>query len=681
MKDFFTEHKFSAPALAALIVVSMTALSVSAAGPLAGPPGGNVDARFYTVGTGILGSETFLVGSDGSISNPGSTNGGRVTVTDNDGFRTNITDNDAVNRYAIYADVSGSGTLTSTGIFGSTVAGTGVGGYSNTGYGMSAYSNIGTGIIAVTNGTNAGNFQAAGVNGVGVQGWASGTGSTGLQGYGLAYGVKGISIDAAGVGGWFRDSANVNTVNLGTSTAAVDATGIIKNAELTIAANGNISDSVGSVIVSDANGLTSIGATGFSKAVSGTHATSGNIGELGGSGYGVGGSAFSAGGYGMYGYGAGANGIGVHGQTVATGGSGVFGRSSANTSTGVYGQVDVGWTGSNAGQFVNVPSGQIARLGTPTYAVDTTGGINALNSTGMGVKGQTSAAGGYAGVQGIGPLYGVSGIGQDPVSIGGSFSGGNTGVIGSVSAVSASGIGVRGDGKGAGGAGVAGYDDDNAALATGVFGRALSAQGYGARFDGGLYGVFAEAVTAGGTGGWFRNSSGTTDAKLGTPTDAVLTSGTIRTTGTNNAMRLEGTGGWTSGAILNFGDSDYVHISEPVDDYIDIKSTNFTVNTSGNLYTSGHARAAGGFGAFVMQGIVSGASTATNGYTSISTPYCPSGQYLVDCSYYSSFSGSPVQWNVINLYHVGSNYCSLYARNTGATNTLYLQSVCFDPNA
>ena len=195
--------------------------------------------------------------------------------------------------------------------------------------------------------------------------------------------------------------------------------------------------------------------------------------------------------------------IAVYGTS--TNSTGVYGKST--NQTGVLGQ------GVTGGHFNNSAATVQADIATATNGVDAT------SNAGMGVKGTTTTAGGFAGVQGIGKTYGVSGIGQDAVSFGGSFSGGNTGVIGSVSG--ASGIGTRGDGKGSG-AGIAGYNPDNVASATGVFGRAEKSTGYGGRFEGGFFGVMSNAMTANGASGLFNSFAGSKRGLLCTHNEGVL---------------------------------------------------------------------------------------------------------------------------------------------------------------
>lgn len=105
------------------------------------------------------------------------------------------------------------------------------------------------------------------------------------------------------------------------------------------------------------------------------------------------------------------------------------------------------------------------------------------------------------------------------------------------------------------------------------------------------------------------------------------------------------------------------------------------LRVDGGVFINGHAKASGGFGAFVPQGIVSGSSTATDAYSYISTPSCPAGQLLVDCSIYGNLGSSNLGWEIIYLYHSGSNSCQFYGKNKGSSNSMNLQAVCWNPNA
>lgn len=157
--------------------------------------------------------------------------------------------------------------------------------------------------------------------------------------------------------------------------------------------------------------------------------------------------------------------------------------------------------------------------------------VSVTNNSGHGISSTTNDAGSYAGIRGVGQIFGVIG---SAVSMGGYFSGGTYGLVGENT--SSSGTGVRGVGKGSG-AGVAGYNDDATPLATGIFGRALGASGYGARLTGGLYGLLAEASQAAGNGALIRNFDGTKSVTLGNNTYAInaignsILNGDLRNTG------------------------------------------------------------------------------------------------------------------------------------------------------
>jgi len=67
-------------------------------------------------------------------------------------------------------------------------------------------------------------------------------------------------------------------------------------------------------------------------------------------------------------------------------------------------------------------------------------------------------------------------------------------------------------------------------------------------------------------------------ANVGGP---AYTSSQLNVGGANAALRVTGTGSYGSVGRINLGDGDYVHISEPTDDSMELKSSNFNVNSSG----------------------------------------------------------------------------------------------------
>lgn len=214
MKNTLTGRKFAAPSIVALIVVMLSTTIVSAQ-PTSSPTGGNVDARFSTLGVGVLGSEAFLIGSDGSVSNPGSTNGGVVNFSDG---------------------ITSTATGAASAVVGTATSGVGVSGFSTSNYGVSGWSTSGTGGV----------FQSSTNNGV----FARSEGASGVYGLGTTYGVYGEGLNTgSSVGGFFRSSATGTqpTALLGTPSAAVDAQGDIVNSSATF--NG------GQVRVVDANGF------------------------------------------------------------------------------------------------------------------------------------------------------------------------------------------------------------------------------------------------------------------------------------------------------------------------------------------------------------------------------------------------------------------------------------------
>lgn len=216
MKTHMKNRKFAALSIAALIVAIFSTGNVFAQ-PTSSPTGGNVDARFSTFGIGVLGSESFLVGNDGSVTNPGSANSGRVYINDPQGFQSVAT---------------GAGTA----ILGNADAGVGISGFSNSNYGASGWSISGAGGV----------FQSQTNTGV----FARSDGGIGLNALGTTYGVYGEGLNTgSSVGGFFRSSGTGTqpTALLGTPSAAVDAQGDITNS--------NAAFNSGEVRVVDANGF------------------------------------------------------------------------------------------------------------------------------------------------------------------------------------------------------------------------------------------------------------------------------------------------------------------------------------------------------------------------------------------------------------------------------------------
>lgn len=167
------KHPFSlvAPTIAAVTVVSLTALTVFAAGPTSTPTGGNVDANFNSLSIGPIGAETLLLNSAGQLStkagdfNP-------VLVNDTYGLRLEST-------VKGFESICASSSCTGAGNF-----------ISDGNSGISAYANGGSGIGGSFYGTFLGGF-----------GSGTGPGSTGLSGNGAAKGVAGTA--TAGTGGEF----------------------------------------------------------------------------------------------------------------------------------------------------------------------------------------------------------------------------------------------------------------------------------------------------------------------------------------------------------------------------------------------------------------------------------------------------------------------------------------------
>ncbi len=201
MKKFF-HFKVAAPSIAALAVVALTTFTVFAQ-PSSTPTGGNVDARFDTIGVGVLGSENLLIDSSGYISNPGTNAGGTVGFNDPDG-------------------------VTST-----TTSSTAIKGISTDGVGVAANSTNGNAISG--NSTNGIGVSGSSTNSNGVQGTASGSGygvmgsgSTGSIGYLGAphYGVYGLGGDV-GVWGGSNAVSGVGVSGVGSTNAIAGVQGTI----------------------------------------------------------------------------------------------------------------------------------------------------------------------------------------------------------------------------------------------------------------------------------------------------------------------------------------------------------------------------------------------------------------------------------------------------------------------
>jgi len=82
----------------------------------------------------------------------------------------------------------------------------------------------------------------------------------------ISQNVVGKPVSIVDVDGLKITGAGGNNVDLGSTTAAIDATGIVKNAGLTIAANGDISDTSGVINFNDAQGIQVSNGTGVMSA-------------------------------------------------------------------------------------------------------------------------------------------------------------------------------------------------------------------------------------------------------------------------------------------------------------------------------------------------------------------------------------------------------------------------------
>lgn len=204
-------------------------------------------------------------------------------------------------------------------------------------------------------------------------------------------------------------------------------------------------------------------------------------------------------------------------------------------------------------------------------------------------------------------------------SIGGRFIGTNTAVY--AEANTASGIGVHGTGKGAG-SGVAGYNSDENAMATGVYGQARKAggtMGYGGRFLGDGYGVKGTTTSSTGRGGYFGSNGEVHRVELGTPTEAIT--------------------------------------------------------AFGNMSITGHIKAAGGFGNYTVR---TASTTVGSGLSGSVTTPCSGSEQAISCGYWTSNSGTG--WQLNYLYPTAGS-CVLSSKNTnGGTYTLYGYAMCLNPN-
>ncbi len=80
------------------------------------------------------------------------------------------------------------------------------------------------------------------------------------------------------------------------------------------------------------------------------------------------------------------------------------------------------------------------------------------------------------------------------------------------------------------------------------------------------------------SGSYLYPSSTTYDVGIGTTSPSHK----LHIYGEDNALRIEGSGGIGQYGILNFGDGDYVHISEPSDDRMEIKANDIRILIGGD---------------------------------------------------------------------------------------------------
>lgn len=670
MKKVLFSKKFAA--FAAFLALTGMFSFQAFAQPEAGPTGGNVDANFSSV-TATSTSGTAITGN--------TTAGGG------------------------YAGVQGTGTtygVSGIGTFGGSFNG------SNTGVYGSVSSASGIGV------RGDGKGSAAGVAGYNNDAVALATGVFGralsATGYGARlegglYGLLAEAATAGGTAGWFRDFTGTNTAKLGTSTAAVDATGVIKNAGLTIDSNGDLSDSTGAVVINDNNGFQIIGGNPLSG-VTGLQFTPIYSNDIAISAPQAGERVFINDAEGMdirgpiRNWGAGTtplkfdddqgiqvtDGAGTAGFAVSV--TGDITNPGPNTAAYNYGSVTIEDSFQvNGRQEIDVATGPglllysydgttetwpAAYFGSYDYdsgaAIWADGGRTGIYATANGgSSGQDTAvfADGYN--------YGVrayTGYTSTP----------NIAVLGEASWNAAGSIGVSGEGR----AGVYGISNAPSSGGQGVYGESSPYSSNGVGVDGrggnGTYtgvGVRGTGVGAGSQGGQTRYKSAPASGDsnvvdLSTSSYAINAGGTVRTYGTNNAMRLTGTGSYTSGAVLNFGDGDYVHISEPVDDAIEIKSNNF------NVSSSGHATAAGGFGTYTTAWT---SSSVGPGGTFNHVVYCPSGYTAISCipiTGMPAYQDPPVYFSTVQPYYT---YCQTRGHNNSGSSTYTVQTGvnCYNP--
>lgn len=221
--------------MAVTLAISTAIIPVLAA-PSSTPPGGSVVPTFNGLNINN-GANNLNIAATGAISNAS----GAVTVSDADGLTSTAAANPAIAGNSTSNFGVRGISNTNSGVAGFSTSGSGTSGSSTSGTGVNAWSDSGNGVASFSN-TNA--AVRATSNNIGVSSTAI---IAGRFNYNL---IGGASVD------------------LGTVAAAVDATGVIRNANLTIAANGNIFNQVGTnpVTIADTDGVSFTNNAGALKA-------------------------------------------------------------------------------------------------------------------------------------------------------------------------------------------------------------------------------------------------------------------------------------------------------------------------------------------------------------------------------------------------------------------------------
>lgn len=359
-------------------------------------------------------------------------------------------------------------------------------------------------------------------------------------------------------------------------------------------------------------------------------------------------------------------------------------------------------------------------------------GVYAYNSLGAGIKGKSDAAAASftPGVGGTGVGIGVSGAASDAAAgLGGYFTG-RTGV--QANSTVAGGNGISASGKGSG-AGISAYNNDGVASATGVDGQALGTTGRGGHFQGGLWGIYSEAVGAGATAGHFVNPSGTSlniasganaieatgpsffngGVAIRGPisndsasysghvqiNDGVYIIGTSRlNSGTSGDTVLEltmqnGTGlhidnaiGGGYGAIIENGLGGWLQLANP---------DGSSINANGDIKTVAHVKAGAGIGQiYKISAAAAGNITEGAPYGTAGTVTCNGTDRILSCGIDYSGSGNAVLSQVSMTGTTGINSCTVYAYNPVPHGASYIPAntpppkvtsakayaMCYNPN-